>query len=98
MKLSDAQIERTLHQYKAEAIPAEYPVVSKLESLFGDRTYFLDDNGLYIVEPVDGVQTDGHLAVVVNLANWADADAMSLQTHDPERTDLLVDLQGGVRH
>ena len=98
MKLNAAQIEQTLHQYDAEAIPAEHPVVMKLQPLFGDHTYFLDNNGLNIVEPMEAPQADGHLVVVVNLASWSDPNAMSLQTHDPETTDLVVDLEGNIRH
>ncbi len=98
MKLNSAQIERTLHQFDAEAIPPEHPVISKLERLFGDHTYFLDDNGLNIVEPVEAEQTDGRLGVVVNLASWSDANAASLQPHEPEPTELLIDLEADTRH
>lgn len=98
MKLNSAQIERTLNQLDAQAIPAEHPAVSKLERLFGDHTYFLDSSGLCIVEPVEPEQTDGRLGVVVNLASWADQSAGSLQPHEPEPTELVVDLETDVRH
>lgn len=98
MKLNDAQIEQTLHQLDAEAIPAEHPVISQLERIFGDHTYFLDGNGLNIVEPVETDQNDGQRGVVVNLANWTDAKAASLQPHEPESTDLVVDLEIDRRH
>jgi hypothetical protein len=98
MKLNSAQIERALHQFDAEAIPAEHPVVPKLEQLFGDHTYFLDSNGLNIVEPVEAEQKDGKLGVVVNLASWADRNASSLQPHEPEPTERVVDLDIDTRH
>jgi hypothetical protein len=98
MKLNSAQIEQTLHQLDAEAIPAEHPVMSRLERLFGEHTYFLDSNGLNIVEPVETEQSDGRVGVVVNLANWTDAGAGSLQPHEPESTDLVIDLEIPSRH
>ena len=42
MKMNAAQIEQTLQQFQAEAIPAGHPVMSQLERLFGDHRYFLD--------------------------------------------------------
>lgn len=96
MKLNAAQIERTLHQFDAQAIPAEHPAVPKLEQLFGDHTYFLDNNGLSIVEPVEAEQ--GRQGVVVILASWADRNAASLEPHEPEPTELVVDLESDLRH
>jgi hypothetical protein len=72
--------------------------MAQLERLFGDHTYFLDGNGLNIVEPVEPEQADGLHGVVVNLASWADEKAQSLQPHKPEATDMVVDLEGETRH
>ena len=98
MKMNTAQIRQTLHQYQAQALPAEHPLMAQLERLFGDHTYFLDGNGLNIVEPVEPEQADGLHGVVVNLASWADEKAQSLQPHKPEATDMVVDLEGDTRH
>ncbi len=92
MKMNDAQIERTLNQFDAQAIPPGHPVMAQLERLFGEHTYFLDSHGLNIVEPLETEQSDGELAVVVNLASWADESAASLQPHEPESTEVLVSL------
>ena len=51
MKLTSAQVERTLSQFRAEAIPDNHPVVPQLNNLFGEHTFFLDSKGLNIVEP-----------------------------------------------
>jgi len=45
MKMNPAQIEQTLHklnaeELNAEAIPAGHPMMTQLERLFGDHTYF----------------------------------------------------------
>ena len=49
MKLTPTEVERTLSQYKAEAVPDNHPVVPQLNNLFGEHTFFLDSNGLNIV-------------------------------------------------
>jgi hypothetical protein len=99
MKMNSSQIKQTLHQLNAEAIPAEHPVMPQLERLFGDHTYFLDGNGLNIVEPVEAEQNSGRRrGVVVNIADWTDAKASSLQPHEPESTELVVDLETDSRH
>ena len=98
MKLNDAQIDKTLHQLEGEAIPAEHPAMPQLKRLFGDHTYFLNGNGLNIVEPVEAPSDIGRRGVVVNLASWTDESAERLQPHDPESTDLVVDLETDSRH
>ena len=51
MKLTSAQVERTLSQFEGQAIPDNHPVISQLSNLFGDHTFFLNNDGLNIVEP-----------------------------------------------
>jgi hypothetical protein len=99
MKMNSAQIEQTLQQFQAQAIPAGHPVVPKLERLFGDHTYFLDGKGLNIVEPVNEEQDSGRRAVVVNLADWDDkAEKNTLEPHPPEVTELVIDLEADLPH
>jgi hypothetical protein len=99
MKMNSAQIEQTLQQFQAQAIPAGHPVIPQLQRLFGDHTYFLDGKGLNIVEPVNEEQDAGGRAVVVNLADWVDgADKNSLEPHSPEVTELVIDLDDELRH
>ena len=73
MKMNSAQIEQTLTQFEAEPIPSEHPLMPQLKRLFGDHTYFLDNHGLNIVEPVEAEEKDGRMGVVVNLAENATA-------------------------
>lgn len=93
MKLNATQIEQALSQFPAEPIPADHPAVAKLESVFGDHTFFLDGNGLNIVEPLEDDEADGPSCVVLNVASWADASGQSLQPHEPEPTDRTVFLE-----
>ena len=98
MRLNATQIEQTLSQFPAEPIPADHPAVARLESVFGEHTFFLDGNGLNIVEPIDeeeagGAANGGPACVVLNVASWADASGQSLQPHEPESTDRTVFLK-----
>ena len=92
MKLTSAQVERTLTQFEGEVIPDNHPVVPQLNSLFGEHTFFLDSQGLNIVEPaeVSGAGAGVQSAKVVNLANWSDANPTRLEAHEPEPTDVVV--------
>jgi hypothetical protein len=97
MKLTSAQIERTLSQFEAQALPESHPLVPRLSELFGDHTFFLDDTGLNIVEPAAvAAGESAQAARVVNLANWGDANLTSLAPHEPEPTDAIVEI--GTRH
>jgi hypothetical protein len=89
-------VERTLNQFEAQAIPDDHSVVPQLNSLFGDHTYFLDRNGLNIVEPAELPHPGVQAGRVVNLANWSDPDLTSLVPHEPEPTDAIVEL--GFKH
>jgi hypothetical protein len=53
MKLSSKLVERTLSQFEAEAVPASHPAAAQFNELFGDHTFFLDADGLSIVEPAE---------------------------------------------
>jgi hypothetical protein len=92
MKLNSAQLERTLNQFEAQAIPDDHPLVRKLNDLFGEHTFLLDIHGLNIVEPAE---TTGESARVVNLANWSDEARSGLEVHEPETTDVV---KLGLKH
>ena len=92
MRLTAAEVERTLSQFEAQPIPDDHPVVPQLNSMFGDHTFFLDRNGLNIVEPTELPQSGMQAGRVINLANWSDPDLTSLVPHEPEPTDAIVEL------
>jgi hypothetical protein len=97
MKMKSAQVERTLSQFKARAIPDDHPVVPQLNSLFGDHTFFLDSDGLSVVEPTEFTQSGDALSgTVVKLAIWNDPNLTSLAPQEPELTDIVVEL--GTEH
>jgi hypothetical protein len=92
MKLSSAIVEQTRHQIAAQPIPENHPVVGQLTNLFGEHTFFLDEEGLLIVEPADSSDGGAQAGRLVKLASWNDADHKSLAPHRPEATDVLVEL------
>ena len=89
MELTSAQVKETLSQLPCQVIPGSHPVVPQLNRLFGKHTFFIDDQGLNIVEPAEA---EGTAAKVVNLANWSAADTNCLEPHEPEPTDVVVTL------
>ena len=93
MKLTATQVEQTLDQFPAQAIPETHPVVPELTKLYGEHTFFLDGQGLSIVESAlpdgDAKQKKG---VVINLAAWAESTKTQLAPHEPEPTDIAVEL------
>jgi hypothetical protein len=92
MRLSPARVEQALSQFEAHVIPEDHPSMPKIKGLWGDHTYFLAPNGLNIVEPVDGGDSDVEVAAVVNLADWTDESGTSLAPHEPQATEVVVEF------
>ena len=90
MKLNAAQVKQTLSQLDARVLPDNHPVVDKLNELFGDHTFFLDESGLKVVEPAEAADLDAHTGEVVSLADWKDATFDSLMPHEPTSTGVVV--------
>ena len=94
MQLTSSQVERTQSQLDTEAIPANHPVMPQLTRLFGEHTFFLDRNGLNILEPADASKAAGaQVCKVVYLAKWNDADPPSLEAHEPTPSDVTVEIE-----
>jgi hypothetical protein len=91
MRLTTRQIEHTLDQIEAQPIPEDNPVIPQLSKAYGDHTFFLDREGLNIVETLDDPE-EGETATVVRLGSWADANHTTLATHEPQVTDVTVDV------
>ncbi len=93
MRLTSEQVERTLNQFDAQPIPDDHPMVPQLHELFGDHTFFLDSNGLSVVEPAEAVQAGAATGQVVTLADWSDDTLTALAPHPPEATNVLIVLE-----
>jgi hypothetical protein len=71
-------------------------MIAKLNKLFGEHTFFLDQHGLNIVEPVEAAEPATERAKVVNVGSWTDDSRAGLKLHEPAATDIVVTL--GSRH
>lgn len=92
MKLSAVQIQHVEGQIAGQAVPESHPTTPELKNLFGDHTFFLDTGGLHIVEPTEQPQTEGQTANVVRLASWASEQRNSLLPHEPQPTDVFIEV------
>jgi hypothetical protein len=92
MKLTSAQVENTMTQIAERAIPEDHPVVPQLKGLFGEHTFFLGNDGLKIVEPTGAEDAGSQTACVVRVASWADPERTTLAPHEPQPTEVLVDI------
>ncbi len=97
MKLNTAQLERTVTQLQAQALPDNHPLIPQLNRLYGDHTYFLNGDGLNIVEPADKAldiptKQVSAMGVVFNVAYWTDSNPPKLEAHEPEMTENTVSL------
>lgn len=99
MRLSTARVRQTLEQLEERpafqgtvAVPDDNPVLPKLTEVFGDHTFFLDSEGLHIVEPAAPGAAEAPTGQVIKLASWGDARRTTLTPHRPEPTEIVVML------
>lgn len=95
MKLSAAQVQQVEGQIAVRAVPETHPAASTLEGHFGEHTFFVDAGGLLIVEPADGAEAPARSAQVITLAAWADEERNQLVPHEPQATDVTVEVGPG---
>jgi hypothetical protein len=92
MKMDPENIERTLQQVEAVALPENHPAIPKLTDLYGEHSFFLDNSGLMIVEPAESDDPGARKGQVVKLAAWSNAERTSLAPHPPQTTEIVVVL------
>jgi hypothetical protein len=97
MRLNSAQVKQALTQMEAHVLPDDHPAVTELTNVFGDHTFFLDENGLKVLEPTEPPETGAQSGEVLSLADWTDATLTSLTPHAPEPTGTVVVFRE-VRH
>lgn len=92
MKLTSAQIKHAASQFDGQPIPENHRLISDLNSLFGEHTFFLGKTGLHILEPAEVNQGSRPAGKLVKLASWTDARHDTLAPHAPEHTEILIEL------
>lgn len=93
MKLSEAQIGRTLSQFRAQVLAEDHPAVAQFRKLFGHHTFFLDAEGLYVLEMLEIPGMEAQDGEIISLANWSDADLSKLTVHQPKPTGVVIHLK-----
>ena len=93
MKLTAEQIDGVTSEFEAQTVPQDNRMIAELNKIFGEHTFFLDSNGLHIVEKLAEPEEAGAPIVrVAKLASWTDPDHRTLAAHPPEPTDLVINL------
>ena len=91
MKMTSDLVQQTIAQLNARAIPENHGALAKLQELFGDHTFFIDINGLNIVE-ADHARDGRLMGTVYNLASWCDDNLEQLVTHEPQEMEFEIVL------
>lgn len=99
MKLNANQIASVKQDLSADPLEEQNPAMDALRKAFGDHTFYVGAEGLFVVEPVDGEEADKHPgepAQLVLVAAWADEEKKALQPVPPQQTQTVVDLAKAV--
>jgi len=92
MKLNDQQIAAVKASVNIDAVPADNPAVPQLAEAFGDHTFFVVTDGLFILEEVDRPELPGTPAEFILIAGWANEERNALQGVEPTRSNTIIDL------
>jgi len=92
MKLSDDQVGTIERQTGAIPIPDDNPASEALTEVFGEHTFYADQNGLHVLEQVVVEDRDGVHAEVIQIAEWTTDDKDELQPIEPQRTGAILGL------
>jgi len=95
MKLNDEQAKVVEERTGLQPIPDDNPAMSQLKENFGDHTFYVDDQGLYVLEATEeeSDQDDPAAAQAVQIASWTDENKTALQAHEPQATDAQFKLK-----
>lgn len=100
MKLSSAQIAAVEQATGANPIPDEDPANAKLREAVGEHTFYVDQQGLLVLEspeaaatPQETLQgTPDEALEIVRVGRWVEGEQQQLALTPPERTGQVIDL------
>lgn len=93
MKLNDRQTAAVKASVNIDALDPENPAVPQLVEAFGDHTFFVVTEGLFILEEVDNPDLPGTPAEFILVAGWADEQKSALKGVQPTRSNTVIDLE-----
>lgn len=90
MKLSSEQVKRVEQRIDGQVVPDSHLLSPELQREFGDHTFFLNPDGLTIVErsPVDR-----QVGEVVRIAGWTNSAHTELEPDVPEPMPVAIQLE-----
>jgi hypothetical protein len=92
MKLTDDQVGTIERQTGAIPIPDDNPASEALTEVFGEHTFYADQNGLHVLEEVNIEEQAGDHAEVIQIAEWTTDEKDELQPIEPVRTGAVLGL------
>ncbi|WNK00601.1 hypothetical protein L2D14_04055 [Thalassospiraceae bacterium LMO-JJ14] len=92
MKLTTDQVGAIERQTGAIPIPDDNPASEALTEVFGEHTFYADQSGLHVLEPVDAEELDGTHAEVIQIAEWTTDAKDELQPIEPQRSGAVLGL------
>lgn len=97
MKLTTQQIEDAVLKLQVSAISESAGLMAELVDLYGDHTFFVDPDGLHILERLDEDQQgdDREFLTLIQIAAWTDETRSEVATHDPRMTGKTVIMGSG---
>ncbi len=99
MKLTSKQAAAVKERINVDPIDEENPVVEPLRKAFGDHTFYIVSDGLFVLEEVEEAEQAGaeeEPARFVMVAAWTNEEKNALQPVEPQKTNTVVDLSGNA--
>ena len=86
MKLSSEQVKRVEQRIDGQVVPDSHLLSPELQREFGDHTFFLNPDGLTIVER-------SPVGEVVRIAGWTNSAHTELEPDVPEPMPVAIQLE-----
>lgn len=94
MKLTEKQAAAVKARVNIDPIEEAHPAAEPLRQAFGDHTFYVVSDGLFVLEPDNDTGDAGEQARFVLVAAWTDEDKGTLRPVEPQQTNTVVDLSG----
>jgi len=95
MKLTTKQIAAVKQEIGAEPLEEQNPAMDALRDAFGNHTFYVGVEGLFVLEPANDPTHPGDPAHLVLVAAWTDEQKNALQPIPPKASEKVVDLAAG---
>ena len=103
MKLSTDQIAATRDALGASPLPEDHPAMAQLQQVFGEHTFYVDQNGLLVfVDPAQAELPESELELpegdprLVMIAAWTDENKQALGPVQPIDTGVTLPEDGAA--